>query len=227
MADNVPEKPKGTSSARMMSTMGSVGCIAGVLIVMTFQLTFPRIERQKEEYLRNSVFEVLPGTTKLTIFKITNDGIFELWKDKGDKKSRKIYAGYDDNGAFTGVAVQTQGQGFQDAINLLYGYSPKKQCIVGMKILASKETPGLGDKIEKDADFLANFKALKVVFDPVKKQVTQPIKTKKKKEQDWEIEAITGATISSNAIGEILRKSTIEVIPLILDKENLRRLEER
>ena len=31
-----------------------------------------------------------------------------------------------------------------------------------MQVLASKETPGLGDKIEKDAAFLANFEALDV-----------------------------------------------------------------
>ncbi|NIN78696.1 MAG: FMN-binding protein, partial [Planctomycetales bacterium] len=32
--------------------------------------------------------------------------------------------------------------------------------IIGMKVLESKETPGLGDKIGKDPKFLANFDKL-------------------------------------------------------------------
>ena len=46
--------------------------------------------------------------------------------------------------------------GYQDVIRiLLYGYSPEHQAIVGMRVLESRETPGLGDKIEKDPAFLA------------------------------------------------------------------------
>ena len=30
--------------------------------------------------------------------------------------------------------------------------------VIGMKVLESKETPGLGDKIEKDSAFVAEFR---------------------------------------------------------------------
>ncbi len=80
------------------------------------------------------------------------------------KTSRRqvVYAGYDENDKLVGVAVEASGQGFADILRILYGYDPDKQKIVGFYVLESKETPGLGDKIEKDLNFLANFKALDV-----------------------------------------------------------------
>jgi electron transport complex protein RnfG len=72
--------------------------------------------------------------------------------------------------------------------------------IIGLKVLESKETPGLGDKIFKDADFQLNFTAL---------QVLPEIESVKKgeKQRENQVEAITGATISSNAIVRLLNDS--------------------
>ena len=50
-------------------------------------------------------------------------------------------------------------QGYADVVRVLYGYDPACACIVGMTVLESKETPGLGDKIDTDPDFLLNFKS--------------------------------------------------------------------
>jgi len=68
-----------------------------------------------------------------------------------------------------------------------------------MEILDSRETPGLGDKIYKDADFVANFDDLAV--DPVIKAVKKGLKLAPN-----EIDAITGATISSKAVVRIINE---------------------
>ena len=62
-------------------------------------------------------------------------------------------------GAVAAAAVPAAGPGFQDTIALLYGYQPAEQRVVGMEVLESRETPGLGDKIFKDAEFVAEFDA--------------------------------------------------------------------
>ena len=203
-----PPEVKETSSLHMISAMSSVGCIAGILIVLTFQLTLPGIELQQREYLKHSVFEVLPHTTKVITYKVQDNGEFKPVPAKG-KKGLHLYAGYNDAHELTGVAVEAQGQGFQDAISILYGYSPIRECIVGMKVLGSKETPGLGDKIEKDADFRKNFEELDVTLNKEKNGLVNPITLVKKgaKTNPWEIDAITGATISSRAIATILGKA--------------------
>lgn len=217
-----------TTSSRMIFTLGVGGCVAAVLIVLAFKLTLARIEEQQKAYLEQCVYLVLPGTVAMQPYEVMTDG--NLVKSDGKAKGKQyVYAGYDKENALTGVAINSSGQGFQESINVLYGYSIENQCIVGMQVLASKETPGLGDKIYKDDDFKANFNDLDVSYDAEKAQIINPIKVVKKgeKKNKWEIDAITGATISSKAIGKILRDSSTQMAPVILSRENLQRLKER
>ena len=68
-----------------------------------------------------------------------------------------------------------------------------------MKVLESRETPGLGDKIYKDAKFVAEFREL--VVDPVIELI------KGHGERANQVDAITGATISSRAVVKILNQT--------------------
>ena len=143
-------------------------------------------------------------------------------KEKARKKAgtpthRVVHAGYDENGSLVGVAIQAQGMGYQDVIRILYGYDPARDAIIGMQVLASKETPGLGDKIEKDPAFLANFDALDVSLAPDRHSIQHPIEAVKsgEKSQPWQIDGITGATISSKAIAGMLRESSAQWVPII------------
>ncbi len=115
------------------------------------------------------------------------------------------------------IAIEAAGQGYADIIRILYGYDPNQQAVVGFHVLESKETPGLGDKIEKDPDFLANFKALDGSLNDDQTAVRNRVVPVKKgtKQSPWEVDGITGATISSRAIGDIIGTSTERWIPLI------------
>ena len=66
-----------------------------------------------------------------------------------------------ESGALVGFAIPAEGAGFQDTIKLIYGFDAASHRVVGMGVLESRETPGLGDKIAKDADFLASFRDLR------------------------------------------------------------------
>ena len=117
-----------------------------------------------------------------------------------DKDEPVIYGGYDEAQAFVGYAIPAAGPGFQDTIAILYGYIPGKKQVVGMEVLESRETPGLGDKIYKDAVWVAGFSALSV--EP------EIIAVKKgTKSSPNEIDAITGATISSKAVVRIINEA--------------------
>ena len=148
------------NSWHMIRALGGVGILCSLLIVFTFQATLPTITRNKDEALEKAIFNVLPGASSRASFQVTDTG--ELVPFEGEPKAGEIlvYAGHDEQGRLVGVAMEAQGQGFQDTIRLLYGYSTEKQQVIGMEVLESKETPGLGDKIIKDEDFLANFAAL-------------------------------------------------------------------
>lgn len=210
------------SSLKMILTMAGIGLIAGILIVMTFQLTFPIIKVNKAAALERAVFDVVPGARSKAVFKLSGDQLLPL--EGEDELAVKYYACYGDSGDLVGVAVEAAGQGFQDVLRVLYGYSPRCDCVVGLKVLESKETPGLGDKIESDARFKSNFDSLDVALDPGG-GMKHPVALVKhgEKTEPWQIEAITGATISSRAITTIIRESTAVSVPLI--QKNLSVLE--
>jgi electron transport complex protein RnfG len=205
-----------TSSFRMIATMGGLGLLCGVLIVATFQSTFSIIKENRRIALEKAIFEVVPGAVERTTFALI-DGKLEALEGEEDA-GVKYYACYDGDKELVGVAVEASGQGFQDVVRVLYGYSPTKEALVGLKVLESKETPGLGDKIESDPDFRANFEALSVELQSDMTSISNPIVLVKegKKTDPWQIEAITGATVSSRAVATLLKKSTAVSVPVIV-----------
>jgi len=201
----------------MLLAMVGIGVISAFLIVMSFELTLPRVTRLKAEALENAIFEVLPGTVNTQAFGVAADGkLFEI--QEGDKPETTLYAGHDSDGKLVGYAVEASGQGYADVIRVLYGYNPAKQTIIGFQVLESKETPGLGDKIAKDEQFQNNFKALDVRISEDGQLRNKIITVKQgQKQNDWEIDGITGATISSRAVGNILGESTSNVVPVLYE----------
>ena len=99
------------------------------------------------------------------------------------------------DGKLAGWVVKTAGQGYADKIEMLVGLDPKIEKITGIFVLDQKETPGLGNKIVTD-EWRSQFLA---------KSTSQPLATVKGKASAGnEIDAITGATISSKAVTDII-----------------------
>ncbi len=203
-------------STKMLITMVGIGIICALLIVLTFQGTKPRIDRLKAEALEKAIFEVVPGISETKTFVQQNDGSFSAI-DQADVSAVNVYGGYDETGNLKGIAIEASGQGYADIIRILYGYDPETEEIIGFYVLESKETPGLGDKINKDPSFLANFNELDVTLNAQKDGLEHDVITVKNgtKTQPWEIDGITGATISSRAIGDIVNRSAPAIIPMI------------
>ena len=207
-------KQEAASSTKMLRAMLGIGILSAFLIVSAFELTRPRVERLQAEALEKAVFNVLPGTESIRAFGLNAQG--EFVDTASENAEYTCYAGYDQNENLVGYAVEAAGQGYADIIRILYGYDPKEQVVIGFQVLESKETPGLGDKIEKDQRFLDNFKALDVGLTPGGELKNKVITVKQgEKQNPWEIDGITGATISSRAIGNIIGASTSAVVPML------------
>jgi electron transport complex protein RnfG len=200
--------------------MVGVGLLCGLLIVTVFEVTRPIIARNKAEALQRAIFQVLPEARSSATFRFEGENHFTSVDGEGAGEPL-VYAGYDEANRLAGIAVEAQGMGYQDVIRLLYGYSFAEDAVVGIRVLESRETPGLGDKIETDAGFLENFERLVVSLTDDLSAIVHPIEFVKqgKKEHPWQIDGITGATISSNAIANILSRSTAYWVPRI--RQNL------
>jgi electron transport complex protein RnfG len=208
--------PAPTSTWHMYRAMVGVGMFCGLLIVGVYQLTLPVIEHNKAEALQEAIFHVLPSATTSTAFRLAEPDGFAVLESDGSAE-QLVYAGYDENQQLVGLAVQARGMGYQDVIQLIYGYSFADEAIIGIQVLESKETPGLGDKIETDPDFLRNFEHLDVSLVDDLSEIANPIVLVKhgEKAHPWEVDGITGATISSVAITDILRSSAQYWMPRI------------
>jgi electron transport complex protein RnfG len=201
----------------MYRTLVGIGMLCGLMIAVVFQGTRPVIEKNRAEALERAVFAVLPAATGRVTYAMTPAGNFVA---DPAAAGRRVHAGFDATGALVGVAIEAAGMGYADTISILYGYAPDRQAIVGMRVLTSKETPGLGDKIETDPVFLENFVALDVRLAASGDSLANRIVTVKRgeKTEPWQIDGITGATISSKAIGEILAESSAYWVPAIVDR---------
>ena len=128
-----------------------------------------------------------------------------------------VFLAFDESGQLAGAVLTAMGMGYQDNIRVLYAYSFEQNAIVGFKILESKETPGLGDRVEIEPHFIANFEALDASLSADGSALANPIITVKQGEKTdpWQIDGITGATITSEALGNILNDSANEWVPIL------------
>lgn len=112
------------------------------------------------------------------------------------KGNNNIFIGYDTNDNEVGIAFLAEGGGFQGDIKLMVGLDTKTEQLTGMTVLSHLETPGLGARIE-ESWFEGQFSG---------KSINDKFKAKE------DVEAITGATISSNTVAHILKKTIPEVL---------------
>lgn len=183
------------SSVRLVGTLTVAGALAGLAIVLVFQWAQPRIQAYQAMVLEQAITEVLGGPDRYeTVF--VQDGSLTSAPTADTAGLDRVYVGYDETGQPVGVAVVGAEPGFQDVIRLIFGYDPGTGEVLGMKVLESKETPGLGDKIEKDSSFVAEFAGVDAPLVGVKPGAGSG--------GEDEVVMITGATISSRAIIDII-----------------------
>jgi electron transport complex protein RnfG len=186
------------SSLRLVLTLGIAGLLSGIAIIGIYEATLPTITANKARELREAVFKVLPGVSRMQALVYRDDELVVV--QEPDKDEPVVYGGYDEQSDFVGYAVPAAGPGFQDTIAILYGFKPDTRRVVGMEVLESRETPGLGDKIYKDMDWVNEFKSLDT--EPEIVAVKKGTKTASN-----QVDAITGATISSKAIVRIINEA--------------------
>lgn len=213
-AEQQLQRPQ-SSSMSMMLVLSGIAMLSGFLVVLVSQLTAPMIAENQRIAIERALVQVIPGSVSHQEFYFQDGNLLPV-----DQSAigESVYAGYDANGKLLGIAARAASQGYADIIYLLYGYDPACECIRGIQVLKMAETPGLGDKIIKDANFQANFDALDARVDMSQMALVNPIVTVKHgtKQHPWEIDAISGATISAKAVGKALNQSAQALLPKLL-----------
>jgi electron transport complex protein RnfG len=212
-----PVERKPTTAWEMYRAIVGIGVFCAVLIVGVYVITAPQIKINQERFLAAAVSEVLPAAVLTQAVALTEDGGLVVVEENA---SLPAFLGYDADGRLVGAVMTSEAMGYQDIVRVLYAYTFEIQAITGMKVLESKETPGLGDKVEKEPHFLANFEALDARPAADGSGLANEIITVKQgeKTEPWQLDGITGATITSVAIGNILNISAQVWVP-VLERE--------
>ncbi|MEW6677223.1 MAG: FMN-binding protein [Pseudomonadota bacterium] len=219
---NAPVAPApATRSTAMITTLGLVATLCGILIVSAYQGTLPAVTANKRIVLERAVFKVIPGATRIQSFYASQAGIVPAEGPAPDG-AVSFHAAYDGAGKLMGVAAEGAAVGYADVVRVLYAYDPARQAIVGFGVVAQRETPGIGDKIIFDKAFLDNFVALDVTLNQEMNALANAVKTVKhgSKTQPWQIDAIAGATVTSKAVGKGINDSAQRLLPLLVPNMN-------
>ena len=96
------------------------------------------------------------------------------------------------DGKVTGVAYEIYGTGYAGEIKLMLGVDAEGN-MLGVRVLAHKETPGLGDKIEvKKGDWILRFTGMSLGNPPAEKWEV--------KKDGGQFDQFAGATITPRAV---------------------------
>jgi len=171
----------------------------GSVLALVHTTLGPKIAENK----RNETFSVIPNLVPGA----DRDQTQEVVVEGRDGREVRLYKAFAADSTHLGWVIPARGQGFADVIEVLIGQSADLSRITGLYVLAQKETPGLGDYIRGE-DFLQRFEG--------KPTDTPLVVVKADPRQENEILALTGATISSEAVSDIIN-ATIENLQGRLD----------
>ena len=163
----------------------------GLLIAIANAAWAPRIQQNKIDKLNRLMTGLLSNASHFRM-----ETTLEIVSLKQKKIKTDIYKAISDANTCVGWAFICDGPGFADKIELVVAVDEKFKNFSGYDVLASNETPGFGDQI-KLPYYRNQFKAA-----PVDKFGLA--KTGDAEKIDSEIVAITGATVSSEAVVKII-----------------------
>lgn len=163
--------------------LGAICLVATLVLALTYEVTKPRIDEGMRGEESIALKSILPEADSFNEKKAGEIEYFDALKGN-------ILIGY---------CIRVTANGYNGFMRILVGIDPNG-AIKGLRVLEHQETPGLGAKVnevlpgEKDPWFLRQFvgKNVKTVY--VRKN----------------IDAITGATISSKAVTDAVRDTVSE-----------------
>lgn len=170
-------------------------------------LTEDRIIVNEQLRIKSSVLNAFDiSFEENDIDEIYNDNITEdVLKDSETGEDLILYKTNNDE-----ISFVFEGAGLWGPITGIIAMTSDMETIVGIRILAQEETPGLGGRVAED-DYLAKFQGKKVVPSLI------IVKNSRNTGADNEVDAITGATLTSKAFQDILNMNITKYKDLVVD----------
>lgn len=179
--------------------LGVFGFIGATLVAVTEFGTHDRILENERQALLRQLYEIVPQEkvdNDLLAYPVTVNAKEELGQE-----SSLVYVGEKANRLSAVVFEATVPDGYSGPIRILVGIDGNG-VLLGTRVIAHKETPGLGDKIEKEkSDWILGFTG---------KSLTDPrLDRWKVKKDGGDFDQFTGATVTPRAVVNGVRRALL------------------
>jgi electron transport complex protein RnfG len=181
-------------------------CLSGGVLAAIQNVTKDRIEYQQLKFVKGpTIKQIMEGCS--------NDPLVDRLRLVDEAREMNFFIGKFE-GKPNAVAFETFGKGFGGVMGVIVGIDLKTDQIIGVGVTTHSETPGVGSRAKSDPTFTAQFKGL---------PIAEPFKVKA---DGGQIDAVTGATISSRGVcgavveaGEIYQRLKPTLIEKIKQKQ--------
>lgn len=179
---------KESSFKNMVLTLLVISFFASAALAGVYLVTLKPIQAAKAAKINEAIQKVVPS--------FDNDPSGEMYKIATDGDTLRLYPARKD-GKLVGTAIETfTNKGFSGHFTLMVGLLPDGT-IKSVEVLAHKETPGLGDKMDKKkSNFSIQFEG--------KNPKTFKMMVKK---DGGDVDAITASTITSRAFTDAVNRA--------------------
>ncbi|MFC1624374.1 RnfABCDGE type electron transport complex subunit G [Candidatus Omnitrophota bacterium] len=184
--------------------------IASSILAGVYHVTKPKIEAQKRLIEKEALRQVMPESIGER---------FESVQDKREARYWKVFK--DSEYRPKGYVFIAKRYGYSSVIETMVGIKSDGE-ITGVRILSHNETPGLGSKIVEVVSNRTILRALKRIFWGEKEAeekdlpyFTEQLKglnVRRVEVSKHGIEAITGATISSKAVVDSIKREGLRIL---------------
>ncbi|WFS63135.1 RnfABCDGE type electron transport complex subunit G [Pseudodesulfovibrio thermohalotolerans] len=170
---------------KMMIVLSLICGIAGITLAALKQVTAPIIEEQVLTYVQAPAIQSV-------LSDYDNDPIKDRRKFEVDGRTVIVFPALKD-GRLIGLAFETSGKGYGGNIGVMVGFDVDAATLTGIGITTLKETPGLGARVAEHG-YTTQFRGHSLDSVDLKKN-------------GGDIEAVAGATISSNGTVSAVREA--------------------
>ena len=180
--------------------LATLAAVCTALVAVTYRVTAPRIAANEQAYLEQSLKPVLEGIeyegplSESTI-------VIPPPHDLPGNDPVSIYRVFADNESVAALFVVTPRDGYTGPIRMLIGVATTGR-VTGVRVLAHRETAGLGDQIDvTKSDWILQFAGLSIGEPPVAGWAIRG--------DGGEFDQMTGASITSRAVIKAVRETLI------------------
>lgn len=165
--------------------------LAAVLLMVGNVATSDVIEQRKREDMLLSLSQVMPASLHDNDLLANTVVVDDSNETTHEKTQTTVYRALQ-NKHVSGVAFQITGNGYAGPIELIMAMDANGE-LLGVRVLAHAETPGLGDKIEAEkTDWILRFKGLSLGNPPESKWLV--------KKDGGIFDQFSGATITPRGV---------------------------